>query len=198
MALDRLCLLATISAATKATEIVLSDYTDKNCEALQQWLKGDSAAFDWSPHFKFVVQELEGKGEKEVKERQEQVRALVKAVVHCDITHVPPIESGYDQLYDVVISSLVSELVACNVDEYVAYVSRLGTLVKPGGLIMMYQIENKTGYYVVGDYKFQDLPVTAEVSMSTLQDAGFHDLTVDKFLPDIPTKIFSFIKGTRN
>ena len=53
-------IVATISAATKASEIVLSDYLDKNRKALQQWLDGDCAAFDWSPHFRFVVRDLEG------------------------------------------------------------------------------------------------------------------------------------------
>ena len=66
-------LLSTISAATKASEIVMSDYSDANLQALRLWLQRDTAAFDWSPHFSFVVKELEGKGEEEVVERQEQV-----------------------------------------------------------------------------------------------------------------------------
>ena len=116
-------MLATISAAAKASEIVLSDYTDPNRRALRQWLDADSAAFDWSPYFSFVVRELEGKGEKEVGEREEQVRKLLKAIVHCDVTQDPPIERGYDQLYDVVTSSLVMESTARNHDEYVANIS---------------------------------------------------------------------------
>ena len=32
-------ILPTISASTKANEIVLSDYADQNCKALQQWLE---------------------------------------------------------------------------------------------------------------------------------------------------------------
>ena len=46
-----------------------------------------------------------------------------------------------------VISSLVIESVARYIDEYATYVSRLGTLVKPGGVVMMYEIENKSGFY---------------------------------------------------
>ena len=42
-------IMSTISAATKASEIVLSDYTDSNRIALRQWLDGERAAFDWSP-----------------------------------------------------------------------------------------------------------------------------------------------------
>ena len=165
-------ILPTISASTKATEIILSDYADQNCKVLQQWLEGDPGAFDWSTYFKFVVQELEGKSEKEVKERQDLVRKLVKAVVHCDITQEPPIDPGYDKVYDVVVSSKVVESVARNLDEYVIYLSRLGGLVKPGGMLMMYTIENKTGIYNVGGINFRNLPVPVEFTVSTLKKAG--------------------------
>ena len=77
---------ATISASTRTSEIVLSDYTEGNCEALRQWLDRHPDGFDWSLFFSHVAKGLEGKGEKEVEERQELVRSLVKAVVQCDLT----------------------------------------------------------------------------------------------------------------
>ena len=52
-------ILATISAASKASEIVLSDYTERNRDAINQWLKKDAEAVDWSPHFSYVVEKLE-------------------------------------------------------------------------------------------------------------------------------------------
>ena len=192
-------LMATISAATKASEIILSDYLDKNRKALQQWLDGDSAALDWSPHFKFVVRDLEGKGEQEVVERQELVRKLVKAVVHCDITLDPPIERDYDQLYDVVIVSLVFEGTSDSIEEYASNASKLGKLVKPGGLILIYGVENKRGFYVVGDRKLPSLHATPEFAMQTLKDSGFSNFTLDKLLPsDYPDAYFWFMKCTRN
>ena len=66
----------------------------------------------WSPYFSRVVKDLEGKGEREMEERQKLVRSLVKAVVHCDVTQDPPIAGGYDRDYDVVVSSLCAESVA--------------------------------------------------------------------------------------
>ena len=54
-------ILATISAASKASEIVLSDYTERNRDAINQWLKKDAEAIDWSPHFSYVVEKLEKK-----------------------------------------------------------------------------------------------------------------------------------------
>ena len=191
-------LLSTISAATKASEIVLSDYSDTNLQALRLWLHRDTAAFDWSPHFSFVVKELEGKGEEEVVERQEQVRKLVKALVHCDLTQDPPIDRGYDKLYDVVISSMVVESVAQNYDEYKLYISRQGKLVKPGGLLLLYSVENSE-LFEVGDFTFKDFPVSSEMAVNAMKNAGFDHVSVDKFSYTLPTreyKTYMFIKGT--
>ena len=192
-------ILGAISAAKNASEIVLSDYTNQNRSALQQWLDGDSAAFDWSPHFRFVVRNLEGKGEQEVAERQKLVRKLVKAVVHCDITQDPPIERGYDRLYDVVTCSLVLEGASRNIDGYASNASKLGKLVKPGGLILIYGVENKRGYYDIGDRKFPNVYITPEFAVQTFKDAGFYNISLDKLLPsDFPHLYFWFMKCTRN
>ena len=58
-------ILTTISAATKASEIVLSDFTAGNCRALHQWLVNDPDAFDWSSFFSYVVKELDGKTDRQ-------------------------------------------------------------------------------------------------------------------------------------
>ena len=75
-------LLAAMVAATKASEIVLSDYSPNNRSFLRKWLNSDPRAFDWTPHFNFFVsfRKLEGKEEEAVAESEEQLRA---AVVHC-------------------------------------------------------------------------------------------------------------------
>ena len=70
-------MLCTISAAAKASEIVFADYTENNRKCLRQWLNSEPDAFDWSPQFNYVVQDLEGKGEKEAREREDQVKKIV-------------------------------------------------------------------------------------------------------------------------
>ena len=174
-------LLTVISAAAKASEIILCEYTEKNRDALLQWLKRDPTAFDWNPHFSYVVQDLEGKGEQEVKERQEHVRKLVKAVVHCDITQDPPIDPDYNQRYDVVMTSLVIEGVATNHEGFRLLLGKLCKLIKPGGTILYYGVDNKLGYYPVGNYNFPGMDATAEFVLSAFEAAGFIDLQLDKF-----------------
>ena len=186
-----------ISAATKASEIILAEYTEQNRKTMQQWINGDPTSFDWSTYFKFVVQELEGKSEKEVKERQDLVRKLVKAVVHCDITQEPPIESGYDDAYDVVVCSLVFEGTAQDSEEYAANIARVGKLVKSGGSFFIYGVDNPLRYYMVGNHKFPNVHVTAESAKKVVEDAGFTEVRVDKFFSQNNDMIYRFINATK-
>ena len=186
-----------ISSVTKASEIILADYTESNLKALSQWLNGDHDAFDWSPHFEYVIRQLEGKKDEDLKERQEKVRKTVKAVVHCDLTKDPPIHECYKE-FDVVITSLVAEIVATNLDELTTYLERIGRLVKPGGTLLYYGVENRLGYYEVGDIRFPNMHATAEFVMNALKGAGFHHLCLRKYEPaNDPNRAFRAISGVR-
>ena len=74
-----------VSAAPKASEIILADYAEPNREYLKRWLTKDPSAQDWSPYFKYVVQTLEGGSEEDATKLEEMLRNKVKAVVSCDI-----------------------------------------------------------------------------------------------------------------
>ena len=196
-------IITTISVSTKASEIVLSDYAKDSREALRRWLDKHPDAFDWSPFFRRVVKDLEEKGEKEVEERQELVRSLVKAVVHCDLTQDPPIERGYDREYDVVISSLCLEAVTQTSAEYKRGVEKLAKLVKPGGLLLLLGAELKSGLgaYGVGDLKFKSFSVTTELAVETMTEAGMSDITFEKLI-DAPAGAggvmrYVFFKGIK-
>ena len=188
-----------ISSATKASEIVLADYCEKNRTFINGWLNYEADAFDWSPYFAYVIQELEGKGEKEAKEREQIVRKLIKTVVPCDINNLPPIEQGYDTLYDVVMCSLVIEGASKTIEEYHRNIARLGHLVKPGGSIFYFGVENKIGYYTVGERNFPNVHVTDELALTAFRNAGFHDLSLKQcHVGESNYYIFRFIIGTRN
>ena len=181
---------STISAATKASESVLADYTKNNLKCLQQWLNDEPGALDWSPHFSYVVQELEGKVKQEVEERQRKVRNLVKAVVHCNINEMPPIEKGFDDNYGYL------DATASTLDEYCSNVSQLSQLVKPGGCLFYYGVENKRGFYTVGDRNFPSFCVSDELVVKAFHDAGFHNVSLTHAPHSLPDKSCRFIKGT--
>ena len=188
---------STISAATKASEIILADYIEDNCFSLRQWLNCDSQAFDWSPYFSYVVETLEEKNDLDGKVRQQQVRGLVKAVVHCDITQDPPIEECHNQLYDVVMCSLVIEGASSTEDDYCSNIKRLGTLVKLGGKIFYYGVENKVGYYTIGDRNFPNVHIDHHFSLRAFENAGFNVSIKHAPVWDSNHQFF-YIDGTKN
>ena len=195
-------LLPAMAAVTKASEIILSDYSEENHKFLSRWLSGDCSSFDWSPHFEFLVRNLEGNKEASaIKERQEMVRKTVKAVVHCDLTEDPLIQKGYDNLYDVVISSLVIDTVPTSDEEFVDLLCRLGGLVKKGGSMFLYFSENAT-FYAVGDFNFKVFPVTVDIAKTALARAGFSKIEVsERHFSNAPEEqyefTFFFMQGIR-
>lgn len=190
--------LSTISASTKASEIVLGDFVSKNLLLVRKWLQEDPDAFDWTEYFRYVVETLECNHADEVAKREQQVRSVVKALVYCDINQDPPIEKGFDSLYDVVMCSLVVEGASKNRTEYRRNLARLGNLVKPGGKIFYYGVENKVGYYTIGDRNFPNIHIDHEFSLSAFEDAGFCDLTIKHAPICDPNHLFWFVQGTRN
>ena len=143
------------------------------------------------------MKKLEGKKDHEVKERQELVRKKVKAVVPCDIHKDPPIQQDYNNLYDVVMTSFVLEGIASDLDNYQEYVARLGKLVKPGGLIMLYGVQNTLNYVPIGHRRFPNIYVTHDFAVQAIERAEFHDIKIDTLRED-EHRIYRFLSGTRN
>ena len=206
------CVLATISAATKAESIVLSDYAPGNRKMLGEWLTKGPLAFDWTPHFDYVVRQLEGKGTEEVEKRQEDVRRLVKAVVSCDIFKDPPIEKAFGEpapRYDVVMSSFTVCSAARSHAEYRTGVAKLGKLVKPGGVLMLYDTErtrDEMGTLYIGETAIRYVGVTRAFVVNATEDAGFSDIRVrsrpleadNPFRQTDPEKLgYFFVQGVK-
>ena len=141
----------TISAAAHASELVWSDYSEKNLETLWKWLEKDPTAFNWSPFFDNVVKKLEGKSEKEAREREEVVRKVVK-VAHCDINADPPIQKEFQSLYDVLIDSGCLVAACYTKAKFRTGLSKLSGLLKFGGTFMMFAPEFRTMEIEVGEY----------------------------------------------
>ena len=197
-------ILTAISVATKASEIVLSDYTETNRAAIRRWLDKAPDAFDWSGAFNYVVKGLDGKTESEVTERQEQVRKVIKVVVPCDLTQDPPIEDQYYyEQYDVLIVSLVIACISVSRDNYRHNLAKLGKMVKPGGVLLLYEAERSgtgSGYYPVGSTNFRSTSVSSDFLTEAMSDAGFDSISVEKFLmplEDANFVGFMFLQGRK-
>jgi hypothetical protein len=110
---------------------------------------------------------------------KKSVRDLIKGFSKCDVTQTPPIEEKYNKLYDVVISSYVLESVATSNEEYAVLMSRITSLVKPGGYFLLYGVEDHQRY-TIGDHTFFTFPVASSVTKNALGKCGFSTLSTDK------------------
>ena len=171
----------TVLTARKASKMILSDYSEANRKALRCWLVGDASAFNWHPHFQRAIRAFEGGGEREVDERVERIRRVVKAVVHCDLSKDPPIEKGYDLQYDVINSCFCLCVAAKSHEEYHQGVAKLAKMIKPGGVLMVYESEHREcqmATYRIKNYTSSYVAVTSDFAVRAFRDAGFVEVTV--------------------
>ena len=181
-----------ISAARVATEVIFAEYTEKNRTAINHWMENDPSAWNWGPHFEYIVQTLEGKSAQETIEREKRLRSIIRAVVPCDITQDPPIAEGFEGPYDVVLTIMSMEAGCLTQEDYKAAVKRMSKLIKPaGGVLLLYSpVRNDTsqlGSYTIGAETFKQVAVPLEFVYATLKDANL-EVTATEFLPaaDVP------------
>ena len=202
------CTAYLISIAPYASKIVLAEYAAPNRAALTAWLENQKHAYDWTPYFKKIVTEIEGKDEIEVQRRVTMVREKVKAVVPCDITISPPVPQEYMCQYDIVQSFLCLQSACQTKEECFAGIARMALLVKPGGKIILYfaELEEVKGksFYPVGSQMFFSLPISKVTVVKCIEDAGFHDINlatlprehVDNPVPNLIC--FYFVSATKD
>ena len=166
-----------ISVARVATEVVLAEYTEKNRNAVQQWLDKEPTSWNWRPFFEHVVVTLEEKSSREAIEREERLRSIIRAVVPCDITQDPPIAEGFGGPYDVVMCLLSIEAGCHTHEEYKVAIKRVYQLIKPGGYLLLHStVRHDTstlGWYKVGNETFTEIPLSLEFVYATLKEANF-------------------------
>ena len=194
-------IMSVISAAGHASEIVVSDYAESNREALRKWLRRDPTAFNWSPYFDHVVQKLEGKEEKEAREREERLREVVKDVAYCNINEDPPIRTEYQGPYDVLIDCVCLTSSCFTKEAFVSGVIKMAALLKPGGTLLSYSSERKmdsaTGVYYTGTKPQAVLNTSGEYAVDVLKQHGFSDITLkicksDVTRPDYDENLLGF------
>ena len=192
-----------ISVAAFASEIVFSDISSANREAIQKWLDGDADAFNWSPHFDYVVKTLEGKGEKEAREREQRVRQISK-VVFCDAVSETPIEKGYEGPYDILFDCGCLDAACSDKEAFKKCITILRPLLKPGGTLVRVSpnatVDTENLVYSVGGKERRCIRLTHEYVVSVLKESGFQDISV-AFTPLDPNTTGEFhqlIKETSN
>lgn len=158
-----------ISAAPKCKEVVFAEFADDCREHVNLWLKKDPSAFDWRPFFSYIVCTLEGGTEKDMEEREEVLRSILKAVIPCDIFKPQLLEDTGP--YDIIFCGLCLEYVCPSNDSYRESVAKLACLLKPGGTFLMRVDENSQPIMVRS--------VSRQLTWESLESAGLSLITMD-------------------
>lgn len=190
-------IMTVISAAAKAADIVLADYSSSNRATLRSWLDNDPTAFNWTPFFEYVVLNLEGKNPDEVAPREAAVRDKVKNVVSADINNsLRIIEEGFEGPYDVISSSCCLESSCSKREAFESNLKKLSALLRPGGRLMLYLTERKmdreSGFYYIGSQKHAIVSVNAEYVADLLRSIGFSDVRCSTCRPTDLTLLHTF------
>ena len=171
-----------ISAAGFATEIVFCDISYSNRETTQKWLDGDASGLDWSPHFDYVVKSLEGKGEKEAREREQRMRQVSK-VVYCDALSDAPMEKGYEGPYDVILQCGCLEGACTDKSTFDNAMKVLCTLLKPGGVLVDVSteadVDSEGLSYRVGGKDHPRVSFTHQYIVSLMKECGLMDIKAE-------------------
>ena len=169
-----------ISAAANASEIVFCDISSSGREAIKKWLRKDPDAFNWSPHFDYVVKTLEGKEEKEAREREELLRKKTNGVVFCDVLADNPMQPGFEGPYDVIIEVGCFQAACSKITEYKRAVKNAFKLLRPGGIFAEHGVDismdEETAVYTVGGKEMNVLSVTSGHAVSVMEEVGFSNI----------------------
>ncbi|XP_040072709.1 nicotinamide N-methyltransferase [Ixodes scapularis] len=166
-------LLCSLVASSRFKHIVLSDLLERNRLELNKWLNNHEDAIDWTTPAETIAA-FEGyndvkKGASEIMER---TRSAIRKVVPCDVLEPGVLPEEHKETFDVVLSSGCLDAVAADHESFRTVVCNVGTLVKPGGLLV---ITGAGGlkHYTVGAVDFAYSNLTEDVLKQAIRDAGF-------------------------
>ncbi|KAF7689576.1 nicotinamide N-methyltransferase [Silurus meridionalis] len=162
-----------ISACEYFEEIVLSDYTDRNREEVEKWLRNEDGCFDWKPIFEyFCAKDGSSSSDLEVKLRQR-----VKQVLKCNVLAENPFHPECVEPADCVITSLCLEAACKDHQSYRDAVGRVANLLRPGGALVMIGVLGET-FYSVNKTRFSCLSLSKANIEDVLRNL---DVTVQEF-----------------
>ncbi|XP_064646990.1 nicotinamide N-methyltransferase-like isoform X1 [Lineus longissimus] len=162
-----------ISAGSRCSDIVCSDYVTQNLDEILKWVNGDPDAHNCQRYFEYVCK-LEGKSD-DWKLRQDHIRQAIKRVVPCDVHQENPLAPLVLEPFDVISSSLCLEVACCDESSYRSAVKHVTSLLKPGGILFVVGIQGET-FYSVGNKRFKAFPLSNEIIESAYAEVGLTNL----------------------
>ncbi|XP_071148043.1 nicotinamide N-methyltransferase-like [Mytilus edulis] len=168
-----------ISACPYVQNIILSDYSQVNRDALGDW-KEDKLQTG-SALCQFVLDIEGGKIHKTVPERFEEIRQKIREILPVDVNKWPPIQLGND-CPDIIVSSLCFEAACLEVQDYKKIVQNVGRLMTPGCHLVVIGVLDQT-FYRVGNFRFSCLKISESDLKAVYATNGFDIKSWKEYIP---------------
>ncbi len=154
--------------APHVDEIHLSDYLDRNLQALEDWVLGKDGSWDWTPFIEYIHKVETGRPAtlEDVRKREYLTRSRVRQIFHCDARQERPL--GRFAHYPLVTNMFVADSAADNPATYVKWMHHIASLVEPGGHYLTAALSN-TDAYSVGGVLYPSAFVTPRILRQALQ-----------------------------
>nr|XP_033774536.1 indolethylamine N-methyltransferase-like [Geotrypetes seraphini] len=159
-----------MSACEVFKEIIVTDFTDKNRQEYERWLKKAPGIFDWAPIGNFVC-ELESNRQSWA-EKEEKIRRTVSKVLKCDIMKTNPVDPVTLPQADCVVTSLCLEAACKDLEALRHALKNVASLLKIRGHLVICGVLN-CSFYLVGQKKFFSLAFDDVFLRKVLSEINF-------------------------
>ena len=148
-----------ISAVPYVHQIIFSAYAESERIEIERWRNREDGAYDWSPHFKYTINDIENiAGDDAWRKREDLLRKRITSIIPRDIFCDNPLLVKQEP-FEIVSTSLCLEAACSTYAEYKEAIKKLLGLLKLGGFLLMFIVDRQT-FYVIGGKKWSCLFLT--------------------------------------
>lgn len=167
-----------ISASSKVTKIIFSEFLKANREEIKKWMEKDSEAFNWDRYFEFVLKLENKKINKENLEKiKNRLRNKIKEIIRCDVYQKNPLEPKKYKNFDIISVNFVPESITDNEKEFILIMKNISSLLRTKGILVMTLLKGAK-FYKVGKLKFPGFSVDERYIKKILSKLGYQNISI--------------------
>ncbi|XP_068161750.1 phenylethanolamine N-methyltransferase-like [Antennarius striatus] len=164
-----------MSACEVFNKVILTEFLEVNRNELKLWLQNEGGSkMDWTPFLKKVC-ELEGRSRSDYTVKEVKLRKTVQDVLHIDVLRPQPLEPNAlpQGLADCIVSCFCLDSVSRDLAEFTRALTNIGTLLRPGGHLILIGVLGGRYYCGASGVLFAVLDLTNAQVCQSLTDSGY-------------------------
>ncbi|KAM4015577.1 indolethylamine N-methyltransferase-like [Anomaloglossus baeobatrachus] len=150
--------------------IIVLKMRDSCIMELKRWVDERTGAFDWSHATQFHANIEENRDL--LQDKEGKVRSALQHVLKCDLEKEDIMDPIVLPPADCVLSFVLLDAISKDQDDYMRYLRKFSSLLKPGGHMILIGGLGMT-YYTIGEHKFHGFTYDEDFARKTLVGEGF-------------------------